>query len=283
MHRLAEEKSEPARFVYGGVEFDVLGGDSRPPQPHFPAGSERFASVVCSLTDAPRPAVRGRVEGEHRRLSVRWNRDSGWVRGRGIKARVRSLGANRFAASATWGPHALSEDPLVDALAPLLVERCGGLVLHAATSEIDGEAVAFVGPSGAGKSTAVALANRPVFSRDKLIVVRPPGRDGWWCWPLAQGSGPDGVPASTHSALPLAAVVRVSASSDGTVRCDRVGAADAIFLLRESTVPLEETADAEHGRLEVIAALAAGVPVRRLHTVLGAPILPELQRSLADA
>lgn len=283
LHRGARQPSlDRQRFVYGGVEFEVLGGPPAEGPTRDPSGPV-LASVICSMaTNDPATPARRTVDMADRRVEATWNGVHGRVEGRGLRACVRGLGSGRFVATATWGPNAGSRYPLPLTLAPALVERSEGLILHAAAAEVAGGAIAFVGPSGAGKTTALELSSRPAFALDKLVVARPMGTSRWWAWPLHGGSCPVGVPRSLASALPLTAIVRVERSLERRTTCRSVSGLETNFLLRESTVALTETTEAEQVRLDTIGCLAKDVPIRRLGTVLGESPLPLLQRSLQD-
>jgi len=110
--------------------------------------------------------------------------------------------------------------------------REGGLLVHAAAVELDGQAVLFVGPSGAGKTTASSqMRGCAWLSVDRVALV--PGQGGWWVWRLPWGNllGLTLNPSATIF-LPLAGILRVRQASRVDIQSSSRLA--ATMLLRES-------------------------------------------------
>ena len=311
------------RFVYGGIEFAMLGARvhgaafETPSEAHFfrQRGSAHqplapgavatntpssrapvatFATLTCEVHGQPRahvPSAQAATAPRALRwVRTQWQGARGTVQGKGVRARVRSLGARRFVASVDYRVSGLSPHPIEEVLSHALLERCGGFILHAAAIPVPATltaqnntrspeqrrgVVAFVGPSGAGKTTAAALTGSPFFSLDKLAVA--PMEDGqWWAWPLLGGSAPTHGVAAAEPALPLLGVLRVTHSADGQTRITDAPPHERMFLVRESVFggcPEDPEAD----RLEHVGALCDVVPVGRIATVLGADPLAAIE------
>ncbi len=263
--------TNPARFRYAGVDFEMLADSPTGRQPSADEllvdGEPTFARVTCSMRA---PALESPLG---REIHVSWTGSSAGVRTRGVDARVRAMGAGRFVASA----EATDQQAVADALTSCIVESEGGLVLHAAASRIDGHAVLFIGPSGAGKTTAAGLTRVPWFARDRVLIARP--QDQWWAWSLAGGSDEPALARADERALPLAAIYRVR-------RADRhpeerrivpVDRATATFAIRESVFG---SASSELTRLENILGLVDNIPVAMAHTHMGEDLAPAIRAHL---
>jgi len=273
---------EGRRFVYGGVEFDVLGGGraaSLPSDFHFLGDVPSFASVTCDVRGTPTIVDRSQVKSADKQIVARWSSDGAIIEGRGVRARVRCVGDRRFVAAVERRLAHLSSHPVEEALAHALVEHCGGVVLHAAAVSLGAEgAVLFIGPSGAGKTTACTLTGRPVFAQDKVALV--PQDDGrWWAWPLLGGSMPEQASLAGEPALPVAAICRVRRSAPET-RVTELSVHRAVFLVRESCFANTSAGD-DGDRLAAITGLCTSVPVAEVDTVLGSNPLPTLREWLS--
>ena len=189
-------RTERHRFVFSGVAFEVL-ADPRarfrlPDAYREHVDEERgcvLAEVICSVSgDAgPREATARQSDEDQRALHV---------------SPRRRLHANRSARHACAG---VADRTLqvcggrtrrsklaqlrrtgAQGMAAAIVQRRGGLNLHAAAIELDGQAVLFLGPSGAGKSTAADLSGAPIFANDRVCVA-PDESGRFWVFSLPGG------------------------------------------------------------------------------------------------
>jgi len=222
-------------------------------------------------------------------IAWRWAHGRGEVLTRSGRAEVWPT-ASGFAARARVGP-AGGLPQLFAGLAALLLHRRGGVILHAASVELDAGVIAFIGPSGAGKSTACRhVDGAPAFSIDRLAVMpgeAEPGRDFgagrtmWLSHPLTGGTPLPDMPAATPRTLPLHGVFRIRQSPDGT-HIEPASRATAVAALRESSFQVGDGAGTELQLLERLERLAGAVPVARLHLSLGASLAAPLRRWLLD-
>lgn len=165
---------------------------------------------------------------------------------------------------------------LLSALTAAMVQRAGGLVLHATGIELDGKGILFVGPSGAGKTTAADLCHGARWiARDRAVVL--PTSQGVRVWGLVGGT-PGTLERSERHHVPLSAVLRVhQGREDPTLDwCDSVRAA---FLLREST--FSGLGVPEPSCWSAIDRLREAARVGEVFTVLGRPLVPLLRSSLS--
>lgn len=228
----------------------------------------------CLLHVQPRASAPSTSPGT---LAWQCTPDGGTLATRFVHAELEHV-VGRWVARAWLDDDARAPHELLNALAVVLVHRLGGAVLHAASVEVEGMAIAFVGPSGAGKSTACRhMGHAPLFSVDRLAVL--PGADGgpgqprtWFSHPLSGGTRPfPHMPSARPRWLPLSCVLAVQRSADEAtiVTPSRAG---AVRLLRESTFQAGLAPAAEHELLASLEELAARVPVGRLHWGLGASL-----------
>jgi len=269
--------SQGRRFVYGGVEFDMLGESaSGESDCHFTGDVPSFASVVCDVHGTPEDAEPSPLA---KQVVATWSNEGALVEGRGVHARLRQMGDRRFVATVARRTAAISRHPVEEALAFALVERCGGVVLHAAAISLETNGtVLFIGPSGAGKTTACNLTGRPFFARDKLALV-PRGNGEWWAWPLAGGTLPERAELAGQPALPVVAICRVRQGS-GETRAEELSSHRAVFLVRESCFASTSVGEDEQ-RLQSIVRLCSSVTVLELDTVLGSNPLCALRAWLS--
>lgn len=263
------------RFVFGGVAFEIstapalrwqLAADHARFQAPFEDGpvaaSVRVAATsVGALPHAPREVV------------YAWSDRVATVRTNGLRVDVRELGPGSFAASALVGEQLGDCGSLCTALAGALVDRVGGLVLHASGIELAGGAVLFVGPSGAGKTTAANhCEGARAFAKDRAAVY--PTEAGWFAAPMAGGDEID-LPDAEQRVLPLHAILRVERERDAVVveECDPVR---AVRVLRESAQLGGRDPVAEGALLDRLLTVAAQARVGVIHTRLGEPIVPGL-------
>jgi hypothetical protein len=282
--------SEARRFVYGGVSFDVAGDYPHTGVDTFSAGSvsgtPSVAAVACSVArgQVTRPPVDPHG---HCLPQSSWSGDRGRIRDQELTALVRRIGrlggVPNFVATVELDSSKQTQPGAVErALSHELLEYRGGLMLHAAAVEVDGKVVAFTGPKAAGKTTACLLTQQPWFSRDRLAIA--PTNEGWWAWPLRGGHTPTGLPRSSARALPLGAVLRVSASRSGRSSIEEdVHSTEAIFDIRQTCVPAMRSTRREERRLAAIEELLKNVPFARILTVLGHSPLPEIRKVLSRA
>ncbi len=271
------------RFAFGGVAFDVEVGEGVDWQlwPEFErhtCAADRYpvvAHVQCFVTVDPTLAglaIAGRgvvVEprGETAETTV--------VVAGDLHAELEADGPGRYIASVRIAPRREADpgpqgpDAVLLSLSMAILEREGGLSLHASAVELEGRAVLFVGPSGAGKSTAARLAaGARVFAFDRVNVA-PDGAGGYVAW-SAPGGSEAGTPASAHRRLPLGAILRVR-QGRGVPRIAKLAAAQGIFVLRESMWLTDLRPAAEDGRLDAATLLRDRVRVAEIHTVLAYP------------
>jgi hypothetical protein len=187
------------------------------------------------------------------------------------------LGPREFRVRARLARDLGSLTSLLSAVAPPLLHALGGTVLHAASVELEGRAVAFIGPSGAGKSTACGhVAGARSFTLDRLAVA--PSDLEWVACPLPGGKGWEEAGArSGHSLMPLAAVLRVMHTQSGP----RIGACPphrAVAILRQAAFHGDRSPAAELELLEALEGLSARVPVGTLGFALGDQLGPAIER-----
>ena len=265
------------RLCYGGIRFELLGElppDGRAAEHIHAASGIGVADVYCSVFRDPSLARNPFA----RQLAAEPFQDGVRVDTSCTRASVLCTGTNRFAATVRIG-----SDDLDDLLTPVVAavaELGRGLVLHAASVELDGQVYAYVGPSGAGKTTAVGLTeDAGWYSRDRLVLH--PHRGEWWAWPLAGGSDVPDLPRSLEHALPLAAVLRVRHGR--AVETKKSSAATAALLVRESMMAPHKPGAGGRltSALDRALQLTHDVFVGEIHTVLGESIPSALLRELS--
>jgi hypothetical protein len=270
------------RFAFGGVRFEVEADEALRWQlcPEFgqhACEADAFplgAQVECCVTVDPSLAGRAHLasrcftverRGEATETTVVVSPD--------LYAELEADGPGRYVASVRVAPRVEDDieprgpDAVALALSATILEREGGLSLHAAAIELEGRAVLFIGPSGAGKSTAATLAaGCPVFASDRVNIT-PDGLGGYMAWSLPGGTSV-AVPFSAHRRLPLAAIFRVR-QSHGAPRVEKLSAARATFAVRESMWLSDFSPMAEEHRIDAAALLRARIPVGEIYTVFG--------------
>lgn len=158
----------------------------------------------------------------------------------------------------------------------------GGLLLHGALAEKDGQAVILAAPGGTGKTTA---SNRlpPQWRSlsDDATLVLPDGNGGyrahpWPTWSRFRDNGPGGS-WRTEESVPLAALFFLSRADED--RAEPAGSGDAVAYVTESVhqttgIPSRHSRTPEeaarHCDMEIAAAtaLARAVPAYRLEISL---------------
>jgi hypothetical protein len=276
-----------ARFAFGGVAFEVEAGEGVdwrlwPEFARHVCDPDRFpvvARVQCSIaidsglpgSSSPSRAFTVERRGDAPETTVVVSRD--------LCAELEADGPGRYIASVRIPPVSADDtdpqgpDAVVLGLSAAILEREGGLSLHAAAIELDGQAVLFLGPSGAGKSTAARLSvGCRSFAFDRVNVAPDNTRPGGYvAWSLPGGTR-IAVPQSEHRRLPLAAILRVRQAQHNphaAPRVEKLSAAKALFAVRESMWLSDLSPTAEENRIDAAALLRARVPVGEIHTVLG--------------
>lgn len=157
----------------------------------------------------------------------------------------------------------------------------GGLLLHGALAERDGEGIILAGPGGVGKSTASRRLPPPwkPLCDDACLVVRD-GQDRyrahpWPTWSEFYGNGP-GRTWDVQQAVPLRAVFFLQQSSSDSV--EPVNPSQAQAMLMESAGQVSRSMTRRCSDREIRAvhaeqmaaatALAAAVPAHRLRISL---------------
>jgi len=262
----------PARLL-GGVELLPYAWPLRPDTP-------ALASAECVL-EASADRLLPRRSGQPIEWSWQQPGQRGQSRTHDLQIALERLGPRQFRVHARVPPDVGALTSLLSAVAPPLLHALGGTVLHAASVELGGRAVAFVGPSGAGKSTACRhVAGAASFTLDRLAVApgHAPGGTGWVACPLPGGKGwEEAGERSRHSLIPLAAVLRVMHSESGPQLgpCPRHR---GVAILRQAAFHGARSPAAELELLETLEGLAARVPVGTLGFALGDELRPAIER-----
>lgn len=202
---------------------------------------------------------------------VRWLHDTDSVQldSDSLRAGISRDGHTAFHAQVRMAPTDLGFSALLRLVGLAVIENVGGLLLHAAAVELDGEVVAFCGPSGAGKSTAVQLCqNAACFSYDQLVVFPYQGR--YWAWATPWGTA-TGLGRGSAYACPLRALLRVTRGGPRP-RVRWADSASSLFVVRDATNVSDYDLSQEQLRLSTCLDLCANVPVGHLNTVLGQPL-----------
>ena len=262
------------RYSYGGVVFHRLDG-SRPELPMLgSADCDSYATVTCTVSGhgdrCGSPAIRRRFK----HVRATWDHARATVDGYGLHAQVRHIGSGRYVAAIEERYCDVSATAVEDLLTHVLLERSGGLVLHSAAIELDGEAIAFVGPSGAGKTTVSSMSACPWFAQDRLAVA--PVEGVWHAWPLAGGSTPPGSEPSVRSSLPLGGVLRIVHSPRGPA-VHPTSDVEALMDVRMNCFPGDLSPADEGLRLANVEQLCHQVSVARFLSRLGTDPLPALR------
>lgn len=174
-----------------------------------------------------------------------------------------------------------------------IVQRRGGVVLHAALAEYRGRGVLLAAPGGTGKTTASARLPKPwrALCDDTTVIVRDE-RDKFWAhpWPTLSRflEGGPGGRWDASRAVPLAAGYFLIQSPYEKV--SPVGSGEGLSLLVESCEQAsrimdrgrspEEKRALRRERFDNLAALARRVPVRLLRLSLTGSFWTEIEKTL---
>lgn len=268
---------DPTRFVYGGVAFDVHTG----PDLEWVMGKEhrRFRApygagpVALDVRLSVARASGITVEGD-RAIHWRWDGARVHASTRGASLEARELDRRKFAATALVDPDASGCSSLCTALVGVLLERAGGVVLHASAVEVDGRAVLFIGPSGAGKTTtANHCGGARWFAKDRAAVF--PTHEGWQVAPMCGGDEVD-LPVSAERILPLGGILRVERSST-RVSVRTKPSSGALTVLRESVQTAPTSPELEVMLMERLLQLASAARVGEIEARLGENPLTEIR------
>jgi SynChlorMet cassette protein ScmC len=173
----------------------------------------------------------------------------------------------------------------------VLVERSGGLLLHGALVERDGQGVILAGAGGTGKTTACRRLVRPwrCLSDDANLVARD-GLGAYWAhpWPTWSKltSGERTGSWDVQRAVPLRGVFFLAQARED--RVEPIGPAQATCLLAESAEQLSagiigrmsRPAGRAHRlqRLDTISGLAKAMDHYRLHLSRAGRFWQEIER-----
>lgn len=229
----------------------------------FPAAGASASSLgllKCELERAPDDedpttdrALRWRWEGERCHLTVPGGVAVLMGRGPTIEVRARVMFSDRALTA------------LLAGLASVVAGVRGGLVLHSASVEWRGRALAFVGPSGAGKTTACRhVPGALLFSRDRILVA-PLDSGQWFAHSLPGGAPPvPDIPGAGVPSLPLYGVLGLRHATRHT-HLEALSPIQRATLLRQCTMDGEVSENSEGRLFESFLALASRVPMARLH------------------
>jgi hypothetical protein len=277
--RQTAARTQCQHLVFGGVAFELL-ADEAGKRRSVPPDSVGFcipgfdpravADVVCAVrSDASLP-LRSDIPVPSNAVHFEGSQSDGGplvLRSSTLHAELEPVSPRRYAVTARVAPGSEGMLALLRGVSAAIVHREGGLVLHTAAVELDGQAVLFVGPSGAGKSTAVRLTQSGrCFAYDHAAVV--PGPSGWLAWGLPGGSAVD-APLADGIVYPVAAVLRVQKAEGGSTRVSRLSGAQALFALRESVEWAGDSPGAEDVYLRAVTELSSEITVGSIATVLG--------------
>lgn len=197
-----------------------------------------------------------------------WDGDRAAIDAGDVHTQLTELRPSRYVARARVSPDALGVSTFLSSTTSTIVERLGGVILHAAGVVVDGRAVLFVGPSGAGKTTAANLCSSAAWiAKDRAAVV--PHQGGYVVFGMPGGDELT-LPRAPTAAHPLACVARIRRDRP-EITALPLDTLEALAVLRESTFAGGDEA-VEEARLDALLALASRVRVWDLHTRLGASL-----------
>lgn len=222
-----------------------------------------LAHVAAALHAANRP--RGAFAPE---IVRSWRENRASISAGDVTTELVELAPGRFAASARLLPDDVSVSTFITSTTSAVVERLGGVILHATGITVGTGSVLFIGPSGAGKTTAAQhCPGASWIARDRAAVV--PHGDGYVVFGMPGGDELD-LPRARAAVHPLLGVARIRRDRD-VPTVEALPLLDALAALRECTFAGGDEA-AEEARLDALLALASRVRVVDLHTRLGEPL-----------
>lgn len=142
----------------------------------------------------------------------------------------------------------------------LLAYQAGGIMLHAAGIQREGQAYLFFGHSGAGKTTVSSLSTRGSVLNDDLVMLLPDG-DGWRVFGTPFWN-PSQVKPTAQSG-PLAAVYHLEQSKETFIA--PMDAREALAELVANTPILPADPNRSLDLLQRLSRLIGTSPVSRLH------------------
>jgi len=171
----------------------------------------------------------------------------------------------------------------------------GGVLIHGALAELDGDGVVLAAPGGTGKTTASYRLPAPwhSLSDDTTLVVRD-AHGRYWAHPWPTWSrfmhGGSGGSWDTQKAVPLKGIFFLSRASED--RVERVGLGHAVHLLAEGVrqasqfMPhglFNQELHAHHlERFNNLCSLVRVIPAHVLHISLTGAFWNEIERTLKD-
>lgn len=170
-----------------------------------------------------------------------------------------------------------------------LVERSGGLCLHATAVELAGRAVLLLGPSGAGKSTAAGMLDRVTcLANDRVVLVPLVPMTAlvagvaapYAVWALPVGRPPALEPYA-GAVLPLAALLRVVQAKRAAIL--PLTAAQTALYVREAIETAVDEGAFELERLDAVSTLAQAARGGSAHVSLDGSWRPALEQFLCAA
>ncbi|MCG8555168.1 MAG: hypothetical protein MJD61_07750 [Proteobacteria bacterium] len=270
-------------FYFGGVRFDVrvrgLQWDVPPAvQSYITACSDALpvaGRIACALEAGPGPTLEGDAD-----VACEWHGDRARVRTRGLHAMLRRCDRGDYAARALVPSAHEGIRALTSALSATVVEREGGIRLHAVPLQLGEKVVLLMGPSGAGKSTSAdQCAGARVLSYDHAALVRC--RSRWFAWGVP-GGAPAHSPVSSSRALAVAGILRVRKASCSPARIVPLHLVHATLAVRENAKS-GTGASGEARFLAACAEISRALPVAELWTVLGAPLRDVIEEWMNNA
>ena len=269
------------QFAFGGVAFEVLADKSvlwevpESYQRHMLDTSQTtvIGDVVCSVR-----VDRGLSEQVNigHELSLHEAGAQTRVIAAQLCAQISEIRPGKYAATARVTPGRSGAGAVLLGVASAVLQRLGGLHLHAAGVELEGEAVLYLGPKrgDADAWTAAALTIGPhqPFAYGRVCIA--PGPDErMWAFSLPGDDALAGAMLSSRQALPLAGLVRVrrDPAAHGPALELLTGARRALAL-REAVAIADDDAATEARRMQRVSELSARIPLLELKSALDAPI-----------